>query len=363
MKKAKIIKKPAPKKSTSKKKGGWIGKLLIVGLLAALVVGYLGYQKFFKPNVHVEQQESKKYLFIHTGGTFDEVVDMLEECKCISDIKSFEWLAQQMKYTNNVKPGKYCLKNGMTNRELITMLRAGEQEPVKLVFNNVRFKRDFASIISKQIEADSSSILKLLNKDSFLGKYGFNSQDVASMLIPNTYEFYWNTSAEEFFERMHKEYKRFWNDTRIAKAKNIGLSRIEVSILASIVEEETQKNDEKRIIAGVYVNRLKKNMLLQADPTVRFAYGDFSIKRVLNKYKETDSPYNTYKYLGLPPGPICIPSIPSLDAVLNYQKHEYLYFCAREDFSGYHNFARTHAQHTLNAQKYQRALTKAGIMK
>lgn len=350
-------------KGKASKKGGWIGKVFIVILITGVIAAYWGYQKFYKSNVHMEHKDKQSYLYIHTGANFDQVVEMLDKCECIKDIKSFKWMAEQMNYPKHVKPGKYKLKDGMSNRQLLTMLRSGLQEPVKLVFNSIRFKADFASVISRQIEADSTSIMRLLNKDSFLSEYGFNSKDVAAMLIPNTYEMYWNTDAEEFFKRMHKEYRKFWNEARMKKSVSIGLSPVDISILASIVEEETQKNDEKRVIAGVYVNRLKKNMLLQADPTVRFAYGDFTIKRILNKYKETDSPYNTYKYIGLPPGPICIPSIPSLEAVLNYQKHEYLYFCAREDFSGYHNFARTIEQHNKNAQKYQAALTKAGIMK
>jgi UPF0755 protein len=356
--------KPKGKHSvTSKKKGGWLAKVIVIGFLLAGVIGYIGYRKFYKPNVHIEQQENQKYLYIHTGATFEQVLSMLDECNCICDIESFEWMALKMNYPGHVRAGKYRLKNGMSNRELLVMLRSGEQEPVKVVFHNIRFKRDLASVISRQIEADSTSILRLLNNDNFLSKYGFSPQNAIAMLIPNTYELYWNTSAEEFLERMYKEYKRFWNEKHIQKAKNIELSPMEIAILASIVEEETQKNDEKRIIAGVYINRLKQNMLLQADPTVKFAYGDFSIKRVLNKYKETDSPYNTYKYLGLPPGPICIPSTSTLEAVLNYQKHEYVYFCAREDFSGYHNFARTIEQHNRNAQKYQKALTRAGIMR
>jgi UPF0755 protein len=271
-------------------------------------------------------------------------------------------MAVKMNYPNHIKAGKYMLRDGMSNRELIHMLRSGKQVPVKVIFHNVRFKKDLASEISNQIEADSISLLELLNNKTYLNNYDLNPQTVMSIFIPNTYQFYWNTSSEEFFERMLKEYKHFWNESRTQKSEQIGLSPKRVSILASIVEEETQKNDEKRTIAGVYINRLNKGMLLQADPTVRFALGNFLIKRILNKYKEIDSPYNTYKYLDLPPGPICIPSISSLDAVLNYQHTDYLYFCAKEDFSGYHNFARTLEQHNRNAQRYQQALNRAGIL-
>jgi UPF0755 protein len=352
----------AKSKRTSKK-GGWLVKLGLVGFLMVLIIGYIGYRKYYKPNVRIEQLENQKYLYIHTNATFEQVLSMLNECNCLCDVKSFEWLAVKMNYPNHIKSGKYLLKDGMNNRELLNMLKAGRQVPTRVIFHNIRFKTDLASEISKQIEADSLSILRLLNNDIFLSKYGFNSRTITAMFIPNTYELYWNTPPDVFLERMHKEYKRFWNDAKMQKAENIKLSPIEVSTLASIIEEETQKNDEKRVMAGVYMNRLKKGMPLQADPTVRYAYGDFGIKRILDKYKDIDSPYNTYKYSGLPPGPICIPSISSIDAVLNYQRNEYLFFCAKEDFSGYHNYARTLEQHNLNASKYQKALNRLGIMK
>ena len=347
----------------SKKSGGWLVKIGVVIILAVLVAGYIGYRKLYKPNVRIEQLDNQKYLFIHTGASFEQVIGMLDQCNCLCDMKSFEWMAVKMNYPNHIKAGKYLLKDGMSNRELLNMLKAGRQIPTRVIFHNIRFKWELASDVSKQIEADSLSLLHLLNDDIFMSRYGLNSKTSMAMFIPNTYELYWNTQPEDFLERMHKEYKRFWNDAKVQKAKSINLSPIEVSTLASVIEEETQKNDEKKTMAGVYINRLKKGIPLQADPTVRFAYGDFSIKRILDKYKDIDSPYNTYKYNGLPPGPICIPSISSIDAVLNYQRSEYLYFCAKEDFSGYHNFARTLEQHNVNAAKYQRALNRNRIMK
>ncbi|MDP4210664.1 MAG: endolytic transglycosylase MltG [Bacteroidota bacterium] len=334
-----------------------------IGVLVVLTVAYVGYKRFYQPNVHTEQQQGQKFLYIHTGAKFEQVISALEQCNCISDLKSFEWLAVKMDYPSHVKPGKYQLKNGMNNRELLKMLRAGRQAPVKLVVRNRRFKRDLIQDIAKQLEADTTSLTKLLNDDLFLSNYGFNAKTVPAIFIPNTYEIYWNTSAKQFVERMAKEYKLFWNENRMKRCAKIGMGQVEVSILASIIEEETQKNDEKRVIAGVYINRLNKDMLLQADPTVRYAWGDFSIKRILGKYLTVNSPYNTYKYKGLPPGPICIPSISTIDAVLNYQKHNYIYFCAKEDFSGYHNFAQTQEQHLRNAHIYQQALNRAGIMK
>lgn len=356
----------AKKKSRRKvasKKGNLLGKLVIVGIALALFITYFGYRKIYKPNVRIEQQAQQTYLYIHTGATFEQVLSSLTNCNYLCDVKSFEWMSVKMNYPSHIKAGRYLLKNGMGNRKLITMLRAGIQVPVKVVIPNVRFKRKLAFEISRQIEADSLVILRLLGDDNFLNQYGFNGRTILAMFIPNTYEFYWNTLPPELFGKMHSAYQKFWNESRMKKCESIGMSQLEVSILASIIEEETHKNDEKSIIAGVYINRLNKNMMLQADPTVRFARGNFGIKRVLAKDISIDSPYNTYLNTGLPPGPICIPSIVSIDAVLNYQKHEYLYMCAKEDFSGYHNFARTLEQHNRNAQRYQRALNKARIVR
>jgi UPF0755 protein len=345
------------------KKKGWLGKAVIICVIIAIIIGYLGYSKFYKPNVRVENEKGETYLYIHTSASFEQVLSSLTENKYLCDPKSFEWMAVKMNYPNNVKAGRYKISDGMTNRELLNMLRSGKQVPVKVVFNNIRLKQDLASDVSKQIEADSTDLLRALNNEALLAKYGFNKQTIIAMFIPNTYDMYWNTSPEQFLERMNKEYKKFWNEKRRNKAEAAGYSPVEVSTMASIVEEESQKSSERSTIAGVYINRLKKDMHLQADPTVKFAVGDFTIKRVLNKHLECDSPYNTYKYTGLPPGPICIPSISAIDAVLNYQKHEYLYFCAKEDFSGYHNFARTMEQHNQNADKYRKALNKAKIWK
>jgi UPF0755 protein len=336
----------------------------IIGIIGLLVIGsalYWGYFKIFKPNVRIENEQGSTYLYLHTGATFEQVMSSLTANKYLCDPKSFEWMAVKMNYPNHVKPGRYKISDGMTNRQLLNMLRAGNQEPVKVIFNSLRFKHELASVVGKQIEADSLEILRLLDDDVFLSKMGFNKQSAQAMFIPNTYEMYWNTSAEQFINKMYKEYQKFWNEKRLKQADLIGLTPVQVSSLAAIVEEESQKKSERPIIAGLYINRLKKDMLLQADPTVKFAWGDFTIKRIYEKYTLVDSPYNTYKYLGLPPGPICIPSISALESVLNYQKHEYIYFCAKEDFSGYHNFARTLEQHNQNAQKYRKALIRAGI--
>jgi UPF0755 protein len=258
-----------------------------------------------------------------------------------------------MNYPNTVRPGKYKIEPKTSYIDLIRKLRAGIQEPVNLTFNNIRTKQDLAGNLSKQIELDSLTILK----------HFINQPESFLHFIPNTYEVYWNLSEKSLFSKMKKEYNKFWNTSRKAKAKKIGLTPKEVAVLASIVQSETQKNDEKPRVAGVYANRLKKGMLLQADPTLIFAHQDFTITRVLNIHKEIDSPYNTYKYTGLPPEPICLPEISSLDAVLNYENHDYIFFCAKEDFSGYHNFAKTNRQHERNAAVYRKALDAREIYK
>jgi len=250
----------------------------------------------------------------------------------------------------------------MNNNQLIDMLRMGKQVPVKLIFNNnIRTKKELIDIVTKKLEVDSLSLYQTFENNSLYEPWGFNSHNILCMFIPNTYEFYWNTNSVSFFERMYKEYKKFWNIQRLEKAKKANLSPIEITILASIVLQETKKIDEMPKIAGVYINRLKKDMPLQADPTVVYAIGDFSIKRVLKKHLEIDSPYNTYKYKGLPPGPICLPDPVTIDKTLDYEQHNYLFFCAKEDFSGYHNFAETIAQHQQNALKYKIALNKKNI--
>lgn len=342
-------------------------KQIILTILAILIIGsgiiaYLGYRIVYMPNVWLDGQKSAAFN-IRSGSTWEDVKQQLYKNGTIIHRASFEQLASVMKYPNHIKSGHYILKEGMSNKQIITKLRSKQQDPVRLVFNNIRIKQELAGHLAEQLEADSVTLLKLLNDADYLKKFGFTTDNIISMFIPNTYEVYWDITAEKFMERMHKEYIAFWNDKRKTKLKEIGLTELQAITLASIVEKESNMNDEKPDVAGVYMNRLKQGWLLQADPTLVYALGDFSIKRVLNVYKTIDSPYNTYKYVGLPPGPICLPSISSIDAVLNYRQHNYMYFCAREDFSGYHNFAVTMNEHLLNAAKYQQALNKRGIMK
>ena len=335
---------------------------LILFILISLFIGYLLYQIISKPNVWTNGDENIS-IYIPTGSDFEKVKTILYKEGLIIHRNNFEWWAKKKEYPQNIKAGKYLIINGMSNNELINHLRSGNQQPVKLIFNNMRNTEQLAQRVAEQIEIDSASIMNLMNDSAYIAKLGFDKHTISSLFIPNTYEIFWNVSADNFINRMLREYESFWNSEREAKAEALKLSKIEIVTLASILDKETQQNDEKPIIAGVYINRLKKKWLLQADPTLIFALGDYNIKRVLNVHKEIDSPYNTYKYQGLPPGPICIPSISSIDAVLNFTKHDYLYFCARDDLSGYHVFAKNIREHNQNAEKYRKALDKLRIWK
>lgn len=341
-----------------KKRSPWrkiVFSLLILLIIASLIVGYLIYRVIYKSNVWTSGQETFS-VYIPTDANFEQVKTILYGHGLIIDRGGFEWLAKKKKYPDLIKPGHFVVRDGMNNDELINMLRLGEQAPVNVTFNNIRTKDQLAKRISEQIEADSTSIMNLLNDSVYYASTGLSTETALTLIIPNTYEFFWNTSALQFMDRMKKEFNLFWEGERTKRADSVGLSRAEVVIMASIVDKETNKNDEKAAIAGVYMNRLDKNWLLQADPTLVYASGDFGLTRVLNVHKEIDSPYNTYMYPGLPPGPICIPSIASIDAVLNYEEHDYLFFCAKDDLSGYHAFARSITQHNRNARRYHKAI-------
>lgn len=336
--------------------------ILILLIIAAGIAAYLGYQIVYSPNVWTDDS-NENYLYIGNEDTFDDVKTQLYSKGYIIHRKNFELLAEYKKYPENIKAGRYNLQKDMSNNDLINLLRGGYQEPVKLMFNNIRLKEDLAEKIAAQINIDKKQFLNSLNDSSYVKDLGFELETVKSMFIPNTYFVYWNTSTEEFIKRMKYEYEQFWNEERLQKAAQIELNPVQVSVLASIIEKETQKNDEKARMAGVYLNRLESGWRLQADPTLIYALGDFNIKRVLNVYKDIDSPYNTYKFTGLPPGPICIPSIASIDAVLNAEEHSYFFFCAKPDYSGYHNFAKTSKQHNKNAKAYREFLDKEKIFK
>jgi UPF0755 protein len=338
-------------------------KIILFTFLLLLAAGaVILYYILFNPNITPVKRESP-YIFIATGSTAEDVFVSLDTSVQFKSRLTFRLAGRIMNYPERVYPGRYKIYGGISNLELIKILRSGKQSPVNLVFNNIRTKEQFAERIAQQIEVTKDSLSYLMENEKFLSAFHVDTNTVLTLFIPNTYRFLWNTSGSQFFKRMKGEYDKFWNAEREQKASQLGLEPAEVTVLASIVEQETQRDDEKPVIAGVYLNRLKKNWNLEADPTLVYALGDFSIKRVLSEYKKIDSPYNTYKYAGLPPGPICIPSIASIDAVLNRFPHNYLYFCARDDFSGYHAFASTYAQHQINARRFHKALNLRGILK
>lgn len=345
--------------TTTKKSASWIKIIVLLVLAVAGFFGWKAYQTFLGASVTDKQQ----YLYVGSSDSYAEVFQKIKDQQLVKHPELFDYAAKAMGYDQSVKPGKYRLLEGMTNRRLIGDLRGGYQEAVKFRFDNIRLKETFAGLLGKSFEADSTAFSKILNNAELAKKYAFTADNFFSMFIPNTYEIYWNTSPDQIVARFHEEYEKFWNDSRKEKASALNLSPQEVSVLASIVKGEALHKDEMPDIAGLYLNRLSKGILLQADPTVIFANNDFTIRRVLFKHLTIDNPYNTYKYKGLPPGPIMMPSITSIDAVLNYNKHDYIYMCAKDDFSGYHNFAKTVAEHQINARKFQAALDARNIKK
>lgn len=335
-------------------------KFIVIFLLLFTILlssfGFYAYQVIYSPNILVEKQE--EVLIIPKDATFKDVQNMLYDRDIVQDLVSFSFLAKLMNYDERVKYGRYKLEPNMTNIQAIRLLRSGNEEEVNVTFNNVRLKKDLAKKITRNINMRPQEFLHALDSFVQANGHGFNKHNVISMFIPNTYKVYYFISPEDLIERMHFEYKKFWDEERMAKANAIGLKPTEVSTLASIVQAESIKKSESSKIAGLYLNRLERGIPLQADPTLVFAAGDFTIKRVLNVHKEIDSPYNTYKYRGLPPGPINMPEIHNIDAVLNAEDHKYLYMVAKEDFSGYHYFSETYTEHLRNAAKYQENLTR-----
>ncbi|HBG71675.1 MAG: hypothetical protein A2W93_06810 [Bacteroidetes bacterium GWF2_43_63] len=334
-------------------------KILIVVFFVLLIAGtaaaWFVYSKAFSNNVNLKAK-AEKIIYLPTDGNIQNLYDTLQKYEILKSFSSFKMLAGYKNLENKYKPGRYLITAGMTNNALVNMFASGRQIPVKITFNNIRTREELSKRVGSQLECGEESLLKTLTNKNTAEKFDLNEDNFLVLFIPNTYELYWNTSAEQFIDRMHSEWEKFWTADRMKKAENIGLTPAEVSVLASIVKGETNKSDEMDEIAGVYINRLNKGWKLQADPTVVFGIGDFTITRVLKKHLEFDSPYNTYMYEGLPPGPINLPDATVIDKVLNYTHHDYMYFCAREDFSGYHNFAVTSAQHSANARKYQQAL-------
>ncbi len=349
----------------AKGKSSFLKKIIISIVLILLIGGgiggYYAYKTIYQSNVNLGDKKSE-IVYIPTGSTFEDVIRILGENNILKNRSTFELLAEKKKYKNNIKPGKYRILAKMSNNALVNLLSAGIQEPIKINFNGLHTVDEFISRVGRRIEADSNALKQAILDNGFLSKYGFNQDNVQGLFIPDAYEFYWNTSAEQFFDRMAKEYKTFWNDERKRKVKAIGYSQTDVMTLASIVQgEQCCDNEEKKIIAGLYINRLKDKMPLQSDPTVIYAIGDFTIQRVSYDDKNIDSPYNTYKIAGLPPGPIGFAQQSSIDAVLNYDANDYIYMCAKEDLKGKHYFAKTFEQHKVYAKKYHDALNARNI--
>ena len=333
--------------------------IITVAVIAGALTAYKFYEKIYQPNIAEDVA-----IFIPTNASFNEVVEIIKSH--VDNVDNFIWVARKKNYPNTIKPGKYLLKKGMNNNELVNLLRSGHQTPVMLTFNNQDSLEKLAGRIATQIESDSLSILNAFRDTSFLEENKLNFNNVLQLFIPNTYELYWNTSAETLRQRMVREYKTFWNSSRLQKAKALNLTPSQVMTLASIVQKETSNRSERATVAGLYLNRLQDKWPLQADPTIIYAlkqkYGqDYEVKRVLNADLEIESPYNTYKNIGLPPALIAMPDISAIDAVLNPQKHDYYYMCASVTRLGYHEFAKTLAQHNINAEKYRKWVAQQGI--
>lgn len=347
-------------------KKGKNNKQLVVTVLVilAIVIGLYGFLSIFGKSLSFGTAEKADFT-IATGSTTTEILQNLEQEYSHSYSLGFQLTAKLLSLDSHINPGLYELTDGMSNFDLVRLFRSGKRKTVRLTIKFARHYEDVLTLVSEKLEATYDDLLELTNNRQYMDSIGFDKANTICLFLPDTYEFYWNTSARQFLDRMAKEYKIFWNESRIQKAARIDLTPQEVMTMASIIDQETQHNDEKPKIAGVYMNRLNGSATagkLQADPTIKFALNDFEIKRVRKGHIERaqSSPYSTYEYAGLPPGPICTPSKVGIDAVLNYEHHNYYYFCAQPNYSGYSNFSATFSQHLNYAREYQRWLTQEG---
>jgi UPF0755 protein len=334
-------------------------KKLIYGILliVLLVGGYAAWQ-IFGPTVSAPES---KYFYIKTGTGYTDVRQSLIDQKIISSTYFFDLVSKQLKYPRLVKAGRYQIKSGTSIFSLLRMLRAGNQAPVNLVINKLRLKEDLAQKIAANFECDSASVMEVLTDTKTLQKFNVDNNTLMTIVVPNTYSMLWNAPAEKIIDKLYSEKEKFWNTERLNKAKALDLDPEQVYTMASIVEEETNKEHDKGLIASVYINRINKGIKLQADPTVKFAMKNFGLKRILLKHLTYDSPFNTYINAGLPPGPICTPSTKTIDAVLNAPQTDYIYFVARPDWSGLSNFTHSDEEHMKNAKKYQHFLDSVNI--
>ncbi len=342
-----------------KTKKALLATLLTFIALGAIVAG-TGYYLFLFPQFHPQKTV---YVYVDRDDTADSIYDKIKAAGNPGNMTGFRWMAEYRKFDRNVHTGRYAIRRGDNAYHLFSRFYRGYQEPINLTVGSVRTLDRLARSIGNQLMIDSAEIATRLFDTHFQSELGYTSETMPCLFIPETYQVYWNMGADEFFQRMQKEHERFWNDDRRAKAQALGMTPDEVCTLASIVEEETNNNAEKPMVAGLYLNRLHANMPLQADPTIKFAVQDFALRRITNDLLRVQSPYNTYINTGLPPGPIRIPTTRGIDSVLNYTKHNYLYMCAKEDFSGTHNFASSYSDHLRNAQKYWKALNERKIFK
>lgn len=333
--------------------------LLLLCLVGMAVIG-MGYYLLLAPQFHPQQTT---YIYIDPDDTIDSIYNKVKTTGKAENMIGFRWMSRYREYDRKIHTGRYAIHPEENVYHLFSRLYRGYQEPTNITIGSVRTLDRLARNVGRQLMIDSIDIADLLNSSHYVKELGYDSTTLPALFIPNTYQVYWDMSAQDFMERMQKEHKRFWNDERMQKAQAIGLTPTEVSTLASIVDEETNNKQEKPMVAGLYLNRLRKGMPLQADPTIKFALQQFELRRVTNAHLNVESPYNTYKNQGLPPGPIRIPSIDGLEAVLNYTPHNYYYMCAKEDFSGTHNFATTLTEHMKNARKYWNALNNRKIYK
>lgn len=344
-----------------------VGKILKIFFIAAAIlcsciVGGISYIYYIVKMTRTDMKESA-YIHITPDDNSTTIIDKLSEIEGIGSTKGFELLAKHNKFDSRKRSGRFAINNGENMHTIYRRIVSNEQTPVKLVVPATRTLEQMVGAISRQLMLDSLELIEFIKTPIYYESIGYKSETLPSLFIPNTYEVYWNIKPETLITRLMNERRRFWNEERSNKAKKLNLTPEEVATLASIIDEETNNDEEKPVVAGMYINRLKRGMPLQADPTVKYAIGDPTRQRILKKDLATDSPYNTYKYKGLPPGPIRIPTIQAIESVLNYTKHNYLYMCAKEDFSGKHNFARTLTEHNANARRYQAALNKLNIKK
>ena len=338
-------------------------RILSVILLSTLCIAGIAFYKYYLVKIQKVKLEKSAYIYITPDDNANTIIQKIENVANPCSAKGFEILAKHNNFDNRKRSGKFAINDGDNMHTIYRRIVSNEQTPVKLVVPSTRTLPQMVGAISRQLMLDSLELSEFTTNMAYISRIGYTKESLPSLFIPNTYEVYWDIKPENLMIRLMTERRKFWNESRMAKAKKIGMTPEEVATLASIVDEETNKNEEKPIVAGLYINRLKKGIPLQADPTVKFALNDSGRRRILKKDLKIDSPYNTYKNKGLPPGPIRIPSMQALESVLNHNKHDYIYMCAKEDFSGFHNFAKTLREHRNNATKYQKALNSRNIKK